>query len=293
MLEALLARREAGQEAPDDAEVAELLMTELFAFQLQDGSFDGSLVRTAEALLLLGALQPTPARDERCNHAVAWMLHQRDLPGRFAEGCDPTTHQLGICSHYLTGFFSPGSPEASLEGLVFSNGLRFPTDDDARLACSARALRACVRWSGSISEHIGLVSALEKLATMAFRPVYRDTLGNAACLEVIAALIMLPHSEEHTPIVQSALSRLAALQRGDGSWPELEAVHVAEVLLSALANDYPSSALHAALKRAAELLVVTQHENGSWSTAQDPQRTYIGWRVLRQVAESERLATQA
>ena len=65
VLEALLARREAGQEAPDDAETADLLMAELFAFQLQDGSFDGSLVRTADALLLLGALQPTPARDER------------------------------------------------------------------------------------------------------------------------------------------------------------------------------------------------------------------------------------
>ena len=293
VLEALLARREAGQHAPEDAETAELLITELYTFQSEDGSFEGNLVRTAEALLLLGALQRTPARDERCDNAVAWMLRQRDLPGRFAEGCDTTNHQLGICSHFLTGFFSPGSPDTSLEGLVFSNGLRFQTDDDARLACSARALRACVRWSEGIGEHIGLISALEKLATMTFRPIYRDTLGNAAGLEVIAALLMLPHAEEHTPVVQSALGRLVALQRGDGSWPELEVLHVAEVLLSALANDYSSPAIDAALKRAAELLVLTQHENGSWSTAPEPQRTYIGWRVLRQVAHPERLATQA
>jgi hypothetical protein len=293
VLEALLARREAHQEAPEDAETAELLMTELFTFQLQDGSFDGSLVRTMEALLLLGALQPTLTRDERCDNAVAWMLQQRDLPGQFAEGCNATTHQLRICSHFLAGFFSPGSPDTSLEGLVFSNGLRFQSDEDARLGCSARALRACLRWSGRISEHIGLIGGLEKIATMTFRPVYRDTLGSAACLEVIAALLILPHSEEHTPIVQSALSRLVALQRADGSWPELEVTHVAEVLLSSLTHDYSSPAIHAALKRAAELLVLTQRENGSWSTAPDPHRTYISWRVLRQVAEAEGAATHA
>jgi hypothetical protein len=138
-----------------------------------------------------------------------------------------------------------------------------------------------------------LISALEKLATMTFRPVYRNTLGNAACLEVISALVELPHAEEHTPIVQSALSRLVALQRGDGSWPELEALHVAEVLLSAVANDYASPAIDAALKRTAELLVLTQHENGSWSTAPDPHRTYVGWRVLRHVAHQERPVRQA
>jgi hypothetical protein len=288
-LEALLARREAGREEPDDAETAALLMEEVFTFQRADGSFDGNLVRTAESLLLLGSLQPIPARDERCGNAVAWMLQQRDVPGRFAGTCDPTAHQLGVCSHFLTGFFSPGPREVPLDGLMFSNGLRFNSDDDARLAASARALRACLRWSSGIGEHIALISALEKIAAMMFRPVYRETLGNAASLEVLAALIALPPEGDHTTVVQSALGRLVSLQRADGTWPELEALHVADVLLSALTHDYASPAIHGALTRAAELLVVTQHENGSWSNALDPQRTYIGWRVLRQVARSEGL----
>jgi hypothetical protein len=60
-------------------------------------------------------------------------------------------------------------------------------------------------------------------------------------------------------------------------------------LLSAVTHDYSSPAIQGALSRAAMLLVVTQHENGSWSNALDAQRTYIGWRVLRQVARSEKL----
>jgi hypothetical protein len=49
--------------------------------------------------------------------------------------------------------------------------------------------------------------------------------------------------------------------------------------------------LEGALQRCAELLVVTQHENGSWSNVPDPQRTYIGWRVLRHAAFSEKANT--
>jgi hypothetical protein len=172
----------------------------------EDGSFDGDLVRTAESLLLLGSLQATPARDERCDNAVAWMLQQRDVPRRFAGTCDPAAHQLGVCSHFLTGFFSPGPREVPLDGLRFSNGLQFNTDEDARLAASARAASAALEQRDRRTHRTD--QRAQKLAAMIFRRCIeiRWAVPSSRC----SPLIDLPPEGDHTTVVQGALGRLAA-----------------------------------------------------------------------------------
>ena len=291
VLEVLFARRLAERSEPDDVETAEILAAELFASRAEDGSWEGSLIRTAESLLLLGQLLPDQKREERCNTSVAWLLHQKDQPGRFAERCTPDRHKLSICAHFMEGFFSPGPRHVSFEYLTLSNRLVIPDDEDARLAASALALRAVARWSDLPSGLASQLRAMDNLATMSFRPVYKPVIGAGAFTVVLSALVEIEQTPERRELLQAAFNRLAALQRGDGSWPDLEAVHAAELLLLALTNGYSSPVLESALQRSAALLVVTQHENGSWSNVLDPQRTYIGWRLVRHAALSEKANT--
>src|SRR5687767_2400511 len=112
ILEALLARREAGQAFFDDTETTAELAIELTSHQSQEGSWGSQVARTAEALLLLGSLLPTATRLEAALRAVTWLRARQNRPGRFGDPCAPDLHRALVCHHATSGFFSPASPQA-------------------------------------------------------------------------------------------------------------------------------------------------------------------------------------
>jgi hypothetical protein len=282
VIEAVLAKREVGQATEEDAEDLLALADELIAHQCGDGSWGDDIGRTAEALLLLGDLLAETQRDERAQRAVEWIRLKQDQPGSIAYGCDEERHRLELCSHALVGgFFAPASPQADLRGRTLSNGLRFPSDPDARVGVSALALRATLRWADPSDSDRQQVASLIQLAYQAFRAGRPQPVGAAAYSQVLATLASAPRTAEITAVLHSALSRMTAMQRADGSWSDLDAFHVLELLLLAIRRGYASPLFDGAIARSAEMLTLTQQKNGSWGSAADPDRLLIGWRALR------------
>jgi hypothetical protein len=169
----------------------------------------------------------------------------------------------------------------SLAGYTLQNGLRFATDRDARLGISALTFRAVSRWTELTEEDRKHVLALTRAVEGAFRPGRPALLGAGASVEALAALASAPRTPELTVALHTTLSRLAHMQRADGSWAELDSFHVIDLLLTAIRNGYGSPVFDAALLRAAEQLTFSQSPDGSWGTSADPCRTLVGWRVLR------------
>jgi hypothetical protein len=281
IVEALIARREADAELPDDAELITVLAEELLEHQAEDGSWGGHVSRTAEGLLLLGALLPQKKKHEAAKRGVAWLRTRQNKPGRFGEPCEPDLHAAGVCHHSTSGFFSPAGPQVSLAGHTLQNGLKFVTDRDARLGISALTLRAITRWTELTEEDRKHVQALTRLLEGAFRPGRVSLLGAAASLEALYALASAPRTPELTVALHTTLSRLAHTQRADGSWAELDSFPVIDVLLHAIRSGYGSPVFDGALLRASEQLTFSQTSDGAWGTNADPYRTLTGWRALR------------
>lgn len=292
--EALLARRDAGWAGEEDKQLARELIDGIIAAQDEDGSWRGALVTTAESLLLLGELagRRAPKRVEQAaRRGVEWLRRLRGGPGRFGAGCTPELHRLGFCHHWLAGFFRPEPPLAPGEELVLSNGSRYPTGPAAQLAASCLALRACLRWGDHGPDswlHLdGLRRLLEYEAS-------GD--GSLVPLEAFPAILMAlveAHAlAEARGLTAQMLARLVQTQRADGSWPELDAIEILEVLLAAVEAGFGTPAIDAAIRRGAGLLAVTQRENGMWERDTAPRRALTGWRVLRHALSSEAAGTR-
>lgn len=283
VLEAFIARREAGQPGADDEGTADALAEELVAHQSPNGSWGASLALTAEALVLIGDLRPSDQLIDECvGRAVAWIRTRQRAPGAWAQDCSPDRHAAGFCPHFTTGFFSPGPRTVSFAGTPLSTGARFPTDDDARLALSALALRVVLQHQPALTDDLLHIDALRRLAILLFKE--QTAVSIPAAITVLATLAVLPRAPGHVAAVHGALSRLAGLQRGDGSWPGAEMFHVADALLVAARSGYGSPVFDAAFARTANLLALTQQRDGSWGNDAGPYRLLIGWRTLRHVA---------
>lgn len=283
VFESLIARQEAGEWSAAEQESADAVAEELVSHQSNDGSWGGSLAVTADALLLLADLKPAGASHGRAiEHAVSWLRSRQRMPGAFAGDCTPDHHAAGFCHHFATGFFSPAPPATSMAGTCVASGACFPTDHDARLALSALALRAVLSHAAPLRDDLLQIEALRRIADLLFRG--GDGISTTAAVTVLAALTRAPRNATHLSIVHGALSRLARLQRADGSWPGAEAFHVADTLLLAVRSGYGSPAFDGALARTAQMLAVTQQPDGSWGSDAGPFRLLTGWRTLRHVA---------
>lgn len=286
VLEAFIARREAGQPGAEDGGLADALVAELLAHQTPNGSWGESLGATSEALVLLGDLRPFESDvGESVSRALAWIRTRQRADGAWAQQCSEDRHAAGFCPHFTTGFFSPGPMDRSFEGFALSNGARFATGDDARLALSALALRVVLEYQPPRTDDLLQIEALRRLADLLFRN--RTSISMPAAITVLATLASLPRSPGHLATVHGALSRLAGAQRGDGSWPGAEMFHVADALMLAARAGYGSPVFDAALERTATLLAITQQQDGSWGNDAGPYRLLIGWRTLRHVAHSQ------
>src|SRR5688500_18221422 len=287
VLEAFIARREAGVDTTTDEGTADALATELLTHQSSDGSWGGSLGLTAEALTLLGDLDPLAGSiTDSVSRALAWLRSRQRAPGAWAQECTPDRHEAGLCPHFTTGLFSPGPRTQSLAGTTLSTGARFASDDDARLALSAYTLRVVLRYQPPLIDDLLHIDALRRLAALLFRD--RTNISTPAAVTVLATLSVMPRSPSHVAIVHGAISRLAGSQRGDGSWPGAEMFHVADALMLAERAGYGSPVFDAALARTANLLMLTQQPDGSWGNDMGPYRLLTGWRTLRHVATTQK-----
>lgn len=285
VLEAFIARREAGQADAGDEGTADALAAELLFHQSPNGSWGDSLALTAEALILIEDLSPLESGvHESVERALAWIRTRQRASGAWAQECSADRHEAGFCPHFTTGFFSPGPRNVSFAGTLLSTGARFPTDDDARLALSALALRVVLRHQAPSTDDLLHVEAMRRLAALLFRD--HTAISTPAAVTVLATLARLPRTPSHVAAVHGGLSRLAGSQRGDGSWPGAEMFHIADALLVAERSGYGSPVFDAAFRRAASLLVSTQQRDGSWGNDAGPYRLLIGWRTLRHVADS-------
>lgn len=286
VLESLIARQEAGEWNAGDQESADAVAEELASHQSTDGSWGGCLAVTAEALLLLADLQASAAKQRAAiERAIAWVRSRQRMAGAFAGDCTPDHHAAGFCPHFATGFFSPAPPATSMAGTGLANGARFATDEDARLALSALALRAVLSHAAPRMDDLLQIQALRRIADLLFRD--GTGVSTVAAVTVLATLTRAPRNATLLSIVHGALSRLTRLQRADGSWSGAEMFHVADTLLLAVRSGYGSPAFDSALGRTAHILVLTQQPDGSWGSDAGPFRLLTGWRTLRHVATTQ------
>lgn len=283
VLESFIARREAGETDAGDRETAGALADELIAHQSGDGSWGNSLVHTSEALLLLADLRPFDHDvDAAIARSLGWLRCRQGKEGAFTDGCTPERHALSLCAHFAGGFFSPGPPSVSFADMRLSSGATFPTDDDARLGASAIALRACLRYQEPTIDDRLQIDALLRVADLLFRAQSR--VATPAAVAVLGTLARAPRTAVQLAVLHAALSRLAGSQRADGSWPGAEGFHVADALLYAVQSGYGSPLFDNAILRTAEVLVLSQHADGSWGQDAGSHRLLIGWRTLRYAA---------
>lgn len=303
--DAIVARREAGTASPDDDALTEARTADLLRDQGDDGSWDGDLVRSAEALLTLhdllyagpdldadrGPTDPShplarvlATTSPAVDRGLAWLRDSRGRPGRFGEGCSPERHGDALCHHFMTGFFSPGPPEARLAGLRLAIGAEVAGEEEARLAASCTALRCVLRWGGHETTDARLhLDALGRLVARWERWEHGSP-GPAAGLAMVAALLEASPTDDRRRAVERGLGLVAHNQRADGSWPGADTFQVLETLLDATRRGYSSTALDETLVRGANLLATTQTaDDGMWGRATSPRRLRIGLRALRAV----------
>jgi hypothetical protein len=285
ILEAVLARREAGMARETDAGHSEALARELCRFQGESGSWGESLARTSEALLLLNALTPAAGGVVRAavKRGVTWMRSLEGRPGAYAEGCDAKRHEAGTCAHVLTGFLSAADPDTDLAGLTSSAPARFGTDADARLGVSCVALQAALRWGFRDDAEERQLAGIRKVIADGLRStVEAGAVGGYVA--AIEALVESRPDDETRPVVAAGINHVLRIQRADGSWPGADTFHVLDLLLRASDAGFADPAIDAAVARAVEMLALLQRSDGSWGRETGPERMLVGWRAFRHTA---------
>lgn len=279
--ESVLVRRELGRQDPGDADLADVIVRGLAEVQDAEGSWKGGVVPTAETLLLLHelggdheTLAPAVAK------GLAWLRSRRGMPGRFGDGCDPDRHRLGFCHHFLGGFYSPAPGDGGVRTIAQAPDARAAALAKHQIGTSCIALRAFLVW-GDVGTDVQLhIDGLLRLAPAASRepgsPVPIDALP-----AILHALLHAPANPAVEEVVDTTLTLLLQMQRADGSWPELDAFEILEILLTAMEKGRGGPGVDAAIRRAAGLLAATQQTTGLWERDSATHRTRIGWRALR------------
>ena len=283
VVEAFIARRESGDARVDDHETIEAAANELLAHQSSDGSWGDSVALTSEALLLLADLGIPAPMFPIVERAQQWLRTRRGVEGTYVEGCSADRHELGICEHFAGGFFSPAPYHQDLSGTRLTNGLLFLTDAEARLGISALALHAVRRWRRASVDDTLQLDALRRIVTAASRGDWA-VISLPTMTLVLTALTLGPRTPEFITVLHGSLTRVAGMQRADGSWPGADLFHVADLYLYATQAGYGSPVFDAALARTAEALARTQNADGSWGHDPGPYRLLTGWRTLRYAA---------
>lgn len=280
--ESAIARLEAGSQGDAGADAGRWVRR-LLDEQEPDGSWQHELLPTAEALLVLhelAELADIREVDPGIPTALDWLRRRRGEPGRYAEGCEPRRHQLGLCEHFFGGTYSPGTPGASAAEVRLANGAPVIGDANVRLAASCVALRAMLRWDpGGTDAWLHIQGILRLLAHWERGSL--EEIGDAAIIASVQALVEAPDDDGARDAAARALELLGGRQRGDGSWLAADAFQALELFLTARARDLAPEAVQRTLEYGARLLVSTQQADGSWGRERGSRGTLIGLRTLR------------
>lgn len=249
-----------------------------------DGSWDGDLLRTAESLLTIQELRRSAGlleQDPSLGLALDWLRRRQGAPGAWTDGCSEDRHRLGLCHHFMGGFFSPGPPEVPFEEARLRSGSPVRGDREVRFAASAVALRAGLAWerrSGDTALHLEGLRRIVRLWSE-HQPV---GLSTTAILAAVHALIEAGTPQDDAAATQGLLA-VAGKQRGDGSWVDADAFQALEVFGAAVDRGVAQDRTRRALWHGARLLISTQQSDGSWGPETGPRRALIGWRTFRRV----------
>ncbi len=284
--ESVIGRAEAGLPEREDGDAARWVRR-IVHLQSADGSWDGELTATAKALLTVRELMDARGLRERApgiGRALDWLQARRRVPGAWTDGCSPDRHRLGICHHFMGGFFSPAPPAVPVEA-VLRTGAAARSPREARFLASATALRSLLAWRHSPGTDSRLhLQGLRHVVHRWSEPI--PELSPAGLLAAVHALLGSTEPEDRAA-AEHGLGIVAGRQRGDGSWVGADPFQALEVFLSAEVEGVCTDACHQAIWHATRLLVSTRNTDGHWGTDAAERRVLIACRALRSVASPE------
>jgi hypothetical protein len=269
--EAVVARQLVGRPRPDDAATAGFMIRERRRRTRMDGSVDASLLRTVRTvgeLLDLGSLPD----DAPVVRTLGYVLSRQNAPGHFGEGCDAERHVSQLCSHHLTGFFSPGPRDDALAPLAMPTGVTIDGEEDARFVVSCAALRVVLRAGedrrASVRQHVQCLFDIPGL----WAADNRWPLDLQVC--ALGGVMLGPFEDRDR--LDACVAAVTARQASDGSWPGGELFNVLDVL-TALGT--PTA--RQAVARSVPLVIAAQRDDGTWGGDAVDARALIGLRAMR------------
>lgn len=309
VLENVIARRELFGGSGVPVSLTQELGRELCASRERDGSWQRSVTRTAEHLLLLRELDPDGVVAETAQPGVEWLLDRvtnwraAARAGGGSAGtiamtiCTPLLHDVRLCVHAAPDLVSVVPTRADLSGLRLLNGAGFISDTDARVAACALAVTALLQWHVDAAALQPQLDALQRIAGLEEHQRVRllSTNGSACVALALHAAAVAAHgdAQQASLAAERALRVLVRNQRGDGSWPSADLFFVLGVLARAAADPRFTSLLHATLERSAQQLALVQQPDGGWSRDRGSASLLVGWRVLRAALSEQREALLA
>lgn len=248
------------------------------------GAWEGDVIATAGALLTLAEIRSAASlreQDPGIGRGLDWLRARRGVPGAWSDGCSPDRHRLGICHHFVGGFFSPGPPEVPQAETRLRSGVHAVGDSEVRFVASAVALRCLLEWVEPSRDARLHLEGLRRVVDL-WPDAPPAGLSTASLLSAVHALLHSPVPEDRIT-AERGLRVIAGRQRGDGSWVETDPFQALEVFARAETADVAPERAHRALWHGARLLISAQRADGSWGGDDPARRALIGWRTLRRV----------
>jgi len=221
---------------PQDERLAESLYNQRRNWTRKDGSIGGSLVTTAWAAWEMMDLG-LDVLQGGLSRVVAWVLTFLEAPPR-----DPAPTPLAL-----------------------PNGTVLTSEAGATFAAECLGLRVLLRAHQDARPRV--VRRFERVLSL--WPSVQDELE--ACALGTIAFAPAPYLDR----LPSCVERVAADQRGDGTWGEVNLFHMLESLL--LAGIRPARAV---IARAVPALLARQRPDGSFDEVPHEERALIGLRAL-------------
>ena len=267
----VVARRILGIPQSHDIKLTEQLVQERRRRTRLDGGVGGWVVATtwsAWELLQLGC----PADHTGLCRMMGYLLARQDQPGRFGEGCSERRHKLGLCHHFVSGFFSPATKDVAVAPLAFPSGVVFTREWEARFGASCFALRTALQARQdrreSIRRHVDSLFHLAERWQAGQLPGSLDVAFASLGAVAMAPLAYRKRTDE-------LFAYLAGQQQADGRWPNTSMFHAVDTLLL-----LPTPEARESVNRAVPA-VVEDLKNQTGDESQNEDIALIALRALR------------
>jgi len=239
----VVARRDLfGTVTKGDVALTERLARRIWRKQRKDGSWGGSIYKTAVALTELADLRVNPERRD-VKKAVEWMLSQQDLARLFAD--------------HLFSFppVTSGLPDKEIR---IPGGQRVRSRECIIRIAAVTLLRACLRLGLEKEQR---VQHYLLLATRVLSAAEHEECAD--CRESMLLALSYHEVIRNSGPVMATLNWLGTLQDGSGEWRGCDFYHT----LYTIAH-FPIPSTRLQFKAAVPLLAERQTRDGSWGRGQ-------------------------